>query len=224
MLQHLSEPAPCALQGASLRHAVRKGLLADVRDIIRNAGPNAYSLVQDAEPPKFKMGRTVRPAWNDASEEGFSAVHVAAKHNHIDILQLLLEVNPEALNSEVARGYKDRQVKQGLTPLMVAAGNGQARAVKELASRHAAVNDTLENGNTALLLAAAKGHCAALKELLKLPKPLAVDLDTKDHNGTLPCRLSLPVCCSLGGCLACRRAGARAMGVNDDAALNALRL
>ena len=125
-------------------------------------------------------------------------MHVAAKHNHIDILQLLLEINPEALNSEAARGYKDRQVKQGLTPLMVAAGNGNARAVKELASRHAAVNDTLENGNTALLLAAAHGHSAALKELLKLPMPLAVDLDTKDHNGTLPCRLQWPVCCSTG--------------------------
>jgi len=107
--------------------------------------------------------------------------------NHVPILDALLEACPCALNSEVERGYSDHQVKKGLTPIMVAARNGHADAVRELVSRRAALNDRLDNDTTALLLAAAKGHSGALEELLQLPKSLTVvdaaDIDARDQNG-----------------------------------------
>ncbi len=179
------------MQGAKLRDAVRSGALADVHAILKAAGPtNAFYLVQEVEPPRPKWDRLWSARGSkSSSEEGYTAVHLAAKMNHVPILDALLEACPCALNSEVERGYSDHQVKKGLTPIMVAARTGNADAVRELVSRRAALNDKLDNGNTTLLLAAAKGHSSALEALLQQVNSATVvdmaDINARDHSGAV---------------------------------------
>ena len=208
------------MQGAKLREAVRRGALDEVHAILTAAGPaNAAYLVQETEPatPKWDRQCSVRGSAPNL-EEGYTAVHLAAKMNHVPILDALLKACPCAVNSEVQRGYSDHQVKKGLTPIMVAARNGHANAVTKLVSRDAALNDKLENGKTALLLAAAKGHSSALEALLQAATSMTVvdpiDINARDDNGAVVpkvwlIRLALPEChvvvvrvtlCSLSAC------------------------
>jgi ankyrin repeat protein len=186
----LSEPARAVVQGAKLRDAVRSGALDKVHAILTAAGPNASYLVREPEPAGPKWDRQCSERGSSAiSEEGYTAVHLAAMMNYAPILHALLEACPCALNSEVERGYSDHQVKKGLTPIMVAARNGYADVVKELVGQNAALNDKLENGKTALLFAAAKGHSGALAALLQEDKFTtskdAADIDARDHNGAV---------------------------------------
>jgi len=189
--QLLSEPAHTVVQGAKLRDAVRSGALAEVHNILKAAGPtNAFCLVQETEPPMPKWDRQCSARGSaPSSEEGYTAVHMAAKMNQVPILDALLKACPCAVNSEVERGYSDHQVKKGLTPIMVAARNGHADAVKKLVGRDAALNDKLENGKTAMLLAAAKGHSGALEALLQAAASVTVvdpiDINARDHNGAV---------------------------------------
>ena len=187
------------VQAAKLRDAVRSGAVDKVQAMLRAAGTSAHLLVQEPEPPMPKRDRpsSVRDS-SSSSEDGYTAVHLAAKMNHVPVLDALLEACPWALNSEVesVSWCKDHQVKAGLTPIMVAARHGHVDAVKELVNRRAALNDKLENGNTALLIAAARGHSSALDALLEKEAKSTTskdgaDIDAMDHKGAVVPKMRL---------------------------------
>ncbi len=206
------DPPRAVVQGAKLRDAVWRKDFDEVHAILTAAGPaNASYLVQETEPPMPKWDRPCSARGStSSSEEGYTAVHLAVKRNHVPILDALLEACPCAVNSEVERGYSDHQVKKGLTPIMVAARHGYADVVRELVGKGAALNDKLENGKTALLFAAAKGHSGALAALLQEDKSTtlkdATDMDARDHNGAAVPNMWLIVVTLLAcqrGCCAC---------------------
>ena len=176
------------MQGAKLRDAVRRGALDEVHVILKAAGPTkAMYLVQKPEPARLKLDRPCSARDSSSnSEDGYNAVHLAAKMNHVPILDALLEACPWALNDEVFSGDSDHQLKKGLTPIMVAARHGHADAVKELVNRRAALNDKLENGNTALLIAAARGHSSALDALLEKEAKSTTSKDGADIDAMDP--------------------------------------
>ncbi|WP_213804176.1 ankyrin repeat domain-containing protein [Granulicella sp. dw_53] len=94
---------------------------------------------------------------NATQGDGFSALHWAAYNDDVELVQLLLKARaaPEA-----------RTRLEGVTPLMLAAGNGDAASIEALLAAGAKVDTANENGTTPLMQAAAAGTSDALLVLL----------------------------------------------------------
>lgn len=96
---------------------------------------------------------------NVANENGWTALHIAAREGNVEIIRLLL-AQPE-LDINAMNKWKS-------TPLMIAAGSGNL-AIIDLLLRHprTAINMQAEYyGRTALIEAAVRGHISVIKTLV----------------------------------------------------------
>jgi len=82
------------------------------------------------------------------NDEGQTALHVAARHGHVDCLVRLLE----------SRSKQEARDRWGQTALHLAAAHGQENCVKELVDRGSEKNAQSAKGNSPLHLAARNGH------------------------------------------------------------------
>lgn len=87
---------------------------------------------------------------------GEQAIHHAAEHGHLHVLKLL-----------ATKKARIQPTNAGLTPLMMAAANGNSDCVSFLIKLGDSVNATQPNGWTPLMHAAANGNETAVEVLLK---------------------------------------------------------
>jgi ankyrin repeat protein len=93
---------------------------------------------------------------NAAEGDGTTALHWAVHWDDLETADLLLRAGAKV---NVKTDY-------GVTPLMLACGNGNAAIVAKLLEAGADVNAALSTGETVLMLAARTGSAAAVKALL----------------------------------------------------------
>lgn len=94
---------------------------------------------------------------NAPQGDGTTALHWAVYNAHADMVQMLLAAGADP-RAKTRLG--------GITPLMMAAKNGEAGLMKLLLDAHEDVRTTNSNGTTPLMLAAASGKADAVKLLL----------------------------------------------------------
>jgi ankyrin repeat protein len=94
---------------------------------------------------------------NASEGDGFTALHWAAYNDDLRLVTLLLKSGA---------AVEPRTRLEGVTPLILAAGNGSAEVIKALLAAGAKVDTANENGTTALMQAAAAGSPQALLVLL----------------------------------------------------------
>ncbi len=94
---------------------------------------------------------------NAAASDGSTALHWAVHRDALDVVDLLLAAgaNPKAAN------------RYGVTPLSLAATNGNARIVERLLRGGGDPNTALPGGETVLMTAARTGDVAVLKALIE---------------------------------------------------------
>ena len=94
---------------------------------------------------------------NETASDGSTALHWAVHRDALDVVDLLLGAgaNPKAAN------------RYGVTPLSLAATNGNARIVERLLRGGADPNAALPGGETVLMTAARTGDVAVLKALIE---------------------------------------------------------
>ena len=102
---------------------------------------------------------------------GNTALMVAARRGHADIVDLLLAQPGIDINAKSGR--------YSLTALAAAAQNGHAAVVRQLLAAGADVDAKTYNGATALIWAAAGGQAAMVRQLLAA----GADLDARDNYG-----------------------------------------
>ncbi|KAF2288162.1 hypothetical protein GH714_004751 [Hevea brasiliensis] len=115
-------------------------------------------------------------AWNPADSvdsHGRTLLHIAIAQGRPDIVQLLLEFEPDV----------ERQSRSGSTPLEAAAGAGEALIVELLLARRASAERSESSTWGPIHLAAGGGHLEVLRLLLL--KGANVDALTKDGNTAL---------------------------------------
>jgi uncharacterized protein len=96
---------------------------------------------------------------NTADEDGWTALHVAARIGNFDVVRILLGTPQIDVNAKN---------KWKSTPLMIAAGSGNLPVV-ELLLRHTGTQVDIQAeyyGRTATIEGAAKGHLAVVKTLV----------------------------------------------------------
>lgn len=136
-----------------LRHASAVGDAAAVRHLLRRQ-PHLLPLL----PPEAPSASTPLPVAAAATPKGWTWAHAAAATGELEELRRALEED----------GQEARDA-EGRTPLMVAAGKGQARCVRELLERWGADRDARSrDGRTALYRAASNGDTATVAVLLDL--------------------------------------------------------
>lgn len=166
-----------ALLPAATRDASASGVEAPVLAATRARQPDIVAALVDAG---FDVGAT--------DKQGRDALMVATRSNQIEIVELLLQhrgdparVDGEGRSAlwyasqtgftEAARRLlrpenRALEDKQGISPLVVAASEGQADIVALLVGNGVSANATGRNGNSPLLMAAANGHAATVQRLL----------------------------------------------------------
>jgi ankyrin repeat protein len=94
---------------------------------------------------------------NAARPNGTTALMLAARNSHIDIVSTLLDGGAKV----------DEARPNGFTALMFAARNGHTDIVSALLNRSAEVNKATSDGSTALMIAAENGHTRSVLALLE---------------------------------------------------------
>lgn len=143
---------------------------------------------------------------NQPDKFGITPLFTAAKSGHTDIAKRLIEAgaNPEAclflaikLNDvEVVKGLIKVGVNinhaddHGVTPLFLAAQNGQKRMVRVIASAGALVDEPLKSdyGATALFVAAQQGNTSIVERLIALGAKVDIPLE---KNGNTPLKMAV---------------------------------
>lgn len=91
----------------------------------------------------------------------------AASHGNVEDIQRILSSSSPAGNGGRKLDLVNASSKDGFTPLMAAASQGQTGAVKVLISAGAHLNDLNSSHDTALLLAIRSGHQSTILALLQ---------------------------------------------------------
>ncbi|KAJ4829038.1 hypothetical protein Tsubulata_039590 [Turnera subulata] len=116
------------------------------------------------------------PAWNPANSvdpHGQTLLHIAISHGRADIVQLLLEFEPDV----------EFHSRSGSSPLEAAAAAGEALIVELLLARRASTERSESSARGPIHLAAGAGNLEVLRLLLL--KGARVDALTKDGNTAL---------------------------------------
>ncbi|XWS57885.1 hypothetical protein CRYUN_Cryun09bG0211700 [Craigia yunnanensis] len=113
------------------------------------------------------------PAWNPVDSHGQTLLHIAIAQSRPDIVQLLLEFEPDI----------QLQNRSGSTPLNAAAGCGDELIVELLLARKAIIERSESSNWGPIHVAAVAGHIDVLRLLLL--KGANVDALTKDGNTAL---------------------------------------
>jgi ankyrin repeat protein len=116
------------------------------------------------------------PSWRSSDSidfEGRSLLHIAISHGRADIVQLLLEFEPDV----------HFQGKLGFTPIEAAARSGDALIVELLLARKANTERAESSISGPIHISAGNGHLEVLRLLLM--KGANVDALTKDGNSAL---------------------------------------
>ncbi|KAF4517990.1 hypothetical protein B566_EDAN008826, partial [Ephemera danica] len=114
----------------------------------------------------------------DCNNSGFSALHCAAKNNHIEIMRLLLHRDTSLLNM---------QNKYSQTALHLACMEPNSEAVQILLSYDCSVNERDVNGKTAFHSAARRHFVNTMELLLEREKSL---LNMQTNEGVTPLHLA----------------------------------
>ncbi|KAI3474475.1 hypothetical protein Pfo_029336 [Paulownia fortunei] len=108
------------------------------------------------------------------NRSGFDPLHIAASQGHHDIVQMLLEHDPQ-LSKTVGQS--------NATPLISAATKGHLAVVNELLSKDSSLLEiSRSNGKNALHLSARQGHVDVVKALLEKDPQLARRTDKKGQT------------------------------------------
>ncbi|CAE1328150.1 TRPA1 [Acanthosepion pharaonis] len=152
-----------------LHYATQEGYLEALTDLLR-LGASINSKNNDKESPlhfaaRYGRYNTCRQLLqsqfgqkiiNEIDGRGMSALHIAAQHGHVKILELLMK-----MGAIVIKDFYNN------TPLHHAAANGYTKSMTLLLNIHCYLLDTQNRlGETALHLAAINGHSAAVTFLL----------------------------------------------------------
>ena len=122
-------------------------------------------------------------------QNGFRALHVAAKLGYTAIVKTLIEAGADVDFRADNGGYGD-----GKTPLYLAAENGATLAVIELLKAGAEVDKAeYYKGKTPLLIAAEKGRIDCISVLIYA----GADFDWIDDSGNTAMSLALTNCCQI---------------------------
>ncbi|XP_068340740.1 protein VAPYRIN-like [Pyrus communis] len=137
-----------------LAQLVSDGLMDDIREVLEKS----------------------EPSWRAADSvdsEGQSLIHLAVAQGRPDLVQLLLEFEPDV----------EAQSRSGSTPLEVAASRGEALIVELLLARRASTERSESSTWGPIHLAAGGGHVEVLR--LLIIKGANVDALTKDGSTAL---------------------------------------
>ncbi|KAI3447649.1 hypothetical protein Pfo_004314 [Paulownia fortunei] len=117
---------------------------------------------------------TTKEGIRTKNKSSFDPLHIAASGGHHDIVQILLEHDPE-LSKTVGQS--------NATPLISAATKGHLVVVNELLSKDSSLLEIpRSNGKNALHLAARQGHADVVKALLEKDPQLARRTDKKGQT------------------------------------------
>ncbi|KAK6126130.1 hypothetical protein DH2020_040108 [Rehmannia glutinosa] len=117
---------------------------------------------------------TTREGIRTKNKSGFDPLHIAASRGHHEIVQILLEHDPE-LSKTVGQS--------NATPLISAATKGHLPVVKELLSKDPSLLEIpRSNGKNALHLSARQGHVDIVRALLEKDPQLARRTDKKGQT------------------------------------------
>ncbi|KAK4450513.1 ankyrin repeat-containing domain protein [Podospora aff. communis PSN243] len=128
------------------------------------------------------------------NEDGFDALHVAAKYHYPHIITKILD-SPKTVGvydvNSVTTGSTSGAGVEGWTPLHIAAEGGRFLTVRELLARKANAQALTSNGETPLHIAAAFGWAFITDELLKALAQLRLENDRhplylEDDKGRTP--------------------------------------
>jgi len=133
------------------------------------AALNRVGIVEVLLDPKYKVDVNV------ADQDGYTALHMAARSGYADVVELLLQV------SNVDIKHKD-----GHTILHMAASEGEAKVAEvilEANNKNIDINGKDADGNTALHLAAKRGKLPVIQVLLKHE---GIQKNKKNKDGKTP--------------------------------------
>ncbi|RWV93754.1 hypothetical protein GW17_00043765 [Ensete ventricosum] len=156
-----------------LRHAAALGDAAAIRHLLRRQ-PHLLPLL----PPEAPATPAAAAA-AAATPKGWTGVHAAAAAGEWVELRRMLEEKEEAAVAEVV----EARDAEGRTPVLVAAGKGQLRCVRELVEKWGAEKDARSrDGRTALYRAASNGDADTVAALLEM----GVDAGIATARGRTP--------------------------------------
>jgi ankyrin repeat protein len=102
-----------------------------------------------------------------ANKKGFTPLHTAAQHGHLETVKLIIQQTKE----------KNPAAKDGWTPLHLAAENGHLETVQLILQHAEDKNPADKDGRTPLYFAAQNGHLETVQFILH---------HVKDKNGSNP--------------------------------------
>ena len=105
-----------------------------------------------------------------ATDDGCTALHLAADNNHADVVQVLIDAGADI----------DVRDNLGSSPLLLACHSGSLDAVKILVRAGAGVRVTNNYEDMCLILAASRGHTETVRYLVGFPE---VEVDHTDDEG-----------------------------------------
>ena len=128
------------------------------RTALQWAAATGRQVVAKAILRDMKVG-FVKAHVNSASSRGKTAMHLAAQHNHADMIRLLRNHNATV----------DPRSEGDWTPLLIAAKSGHFEALEALlgASEPANINARTSSGMTSLHWAAENGHTSVVRRILQ---------------------------------------------------------
>ncbi|WOK96677.1 hypothetical protein Cni_G05384 [Canna indica] len=142
-----------------LRHAAALGDATAVRHLLRRQ-PHLLPLLPTEGPATAPA-----PA---ATPKGWTRVHAAAAAGEWEELKRILEEEEEE-EAAAAAAIAEARDAEGRTPVMVAAGKGQVKCVRELVEKWGADKDARSgDGRTALYRAASNGDADTVTALLEM--------------------------------------------------------
>jgi len=112
----------------------------------------------------------------DGRDIGHTALMVASKRGHLDVLQCLITAG-----ADVNACYKDAlYMASSDTALMLASSRGHVQIVETLLAAGADVNARNNSGTTALMDASSRGHVQIVETLLAA----GADVNARNNSGT----------------------------------------